>query len=126
MGRQDRSFWRILERAGADPKKLQQEVQSATALSLTSDEVARVLARNAEGHAETGDFREFYPEPEGVPLALLGRALSRQTSVAWSTGGHTSEPVLTFGIGPGAEGLRGVYRNTHLHDVMKQSLEAAE
>ena len=126
LGRQDRSFWRILERAGADPAKLQEEVQSATGLSLTSDEAARVLARNPEGHAETSDFREFYTEPEVVPLALLGRALSRQTSVVWSTGGHTSDPALTFGIGPGAEGLRGVYRNTHLHDVMKRSLEAAE
>src|SRR3972149_5686770 len=69
LGRQDRSFWRILERAGADPAKLQEEVESATGLSLTSDEAARVLARNPEGHAETSDFREFYTEPEGGPLA---------------------------------------------------------
>src|SRR3972149_5258999 len=74
LGRQDRSFWRILERAGADPAKLQEEVESATGLSLTSDEAARVLARNPEGHAETSDFREFYTEPEGGPRALFGLA----------------------------------------------------
>ena len=33
------------------------------------------------------------------------------------------EPVLTFGRGPGAENLRGVYENTHLYRVMKDALE---
>ncbi len=30
--------------------------------------------------------------------------------------------MLTFGRGPGAEGLRGIYDNTHVHDVMKDAL----
>jgi len=33
------------------------------------------------------------------------------------------EPVLTFGRGPGAEMLRGVYENTHVYDVSMKVLQ---
>ncbi len=62
---------------------------------------------------------------DSSPMCLVGRALARHTSVGWSTGGHTSDPVFAFGAGPGAEKLRGVYPNTHLYDVMKETLEGS-
>ena len=71
---------------------------------------------------ETHDFREFYADYESTPQCLIGRALARQTHVVWSTGGHTMDPVLTFGTGPGAEGLRGLYLNTRLYTLMKQAI----
>ncbi len=122
LGKQSRSYELIGERAGADPAKLQNEVRDATGLELTWEEATKAAARNAEGHAEVCDFSQFYTDEEDTAQALLGRALSRQTSVSWSTGGHTTEPVLAFGVGPGAHRLRGVYRNTHIYDVMEQSL----
>jgi len=80
------------------------------------------VARNSQGLAETHDFREFYADYESTPQCLIGRALARQTHVVWSTGGHTMDPVLTYGSGPGAEGLRGLYVNTRLHTLMKEAI----
>ena len=100
--------------------------QRATGLVMTREEAERVLTRNDKGLAETLDFREFYADYDSSPMCLLGRALARHTSAVWSTGGHTSDPVFAFGIGPGAEKLRGLYANTHLHDVMKATLEGRQ
>ena len=122
LGKQSRSYELIGERAGADPAKLQNEVRDATGLELAWEEATKAAARNAEGHAEVCDFSQFYTDQEDTAQALLGRALSRHTSIGWSTGGHTTDPVLAFGVGPGAHRLRGVYRNTHIYDVMEQSL----
>jgi alkaline phosphatase len=126
LGRQSASFDHILERAGTDPGKLQEEVKRSTGLDLTWAEASRAAARSSEGVAEVCDFQEFYADDDDRASALLGRALARQTFVVWSTGGHTTEPILTFGSGPGAAALRGVYVNTHLHRVMRESLEGSE
>jgi alkaline phosphatase len=126
LGRQKASFERILDRAGMDVERLIDEVEQGTGLLLTRDEASGVLVRNDEGHAKTHDFRKFYADPADSPMCLLGRALARQTSVVWSTGGHTSELVLTFGTGPGAEKLRGIYPDTHIYSVMREALEAKE
>jgi len=80
------------------------------------------LVRESEGNAWLEESPHFYTDPDSNPACLLGRVLGRQTFVAWSTGGHTSGPVLTFGRGPGAEGLRGIYENTDVHDVIKDAL----
>ena len=105
-----------------DVLSLIEEVELGTGLTITRDEAMRVLARDAEGQPELHDFRHFYTDDEDIPQCLLGRVLARQTSVVWSTGGHTTEPALTFGSGPGAEGLRGVYLNTHICSVIKKAL----
>lgn len=123
IGVQRSSFERVLARAGADPVKVREEVLRATGLALTDSELAMIVARNPQGLAETHDFREFYADDESTPQALIGRALARQTHVVWSTGGHTVDPVLTYGTGPGAEGLRGVYVNTRLYAIMKEAMD---
>jgi alkaline phosphatase len=122
LGRQKASFERILDRAGTDVDRLIEEVERETGLLMTREEAKQVLTRNDEGLAETHDFREFYVDYDSGPMCLVGRALARHTSVVWSTGGHTSDPVFAFGAGPGAEKLRGVYPNTYLYDVMKEAL----
>jgi alkaline phosphatase len=122
LGRQKMSFERILGRVDSDPDRLIEEVERATGLRMTREEAEQVLLRNDEGHAETRDFREFYVDYDSSPMCLLGRALARHTSVVWSTGGHTSDPVFAFGAGPGAEKLCGMYPNTHLFHVMKEAL----
>jgi alkaline phosphatase len=123
LGRQKASFGRILDRADMDADRLVEEVERATGLTMTRDEAEQALIRNEEGSAETLDFREFYVDYDSSPMCLVGRALARHTSAVWSTGGHTSDPVFTFGIGPGAEKLRGIYPDTHIYDVMKSALE---
>ena len=126
LGRQTRSYELIGKRAGADPAKLQREVLDGTGLELSWEEATKAAARNSKGQAEVCDFTQFYTDEEDTEQALLGRALSRQTSIGWSTGGHTTDPVFAFGVGPGAHRLRGIHRNTHIHDVMEKSLTGAQ
>jgi alkaline phosphatase len=122
LGQQTASFERILDRAGTDPVKVGEEVRRATGLELTPSELAMIVARDERGLAHPHDFSEFYADDESTPQCLIGRALARQTQVVWSTGGHTVEPIFTYGVGPGAEGLRGLYLSTRLHSLMKQAL----
>lgn len=122
VGEQTASFLTMMELAGASPQRLIEIVQSHTGFTLTLDEAKAALARDDEGRAVTVDFSEFYGDPTDTLASLLGRALARQTHVVWSTGGHTSDPIPTYGSGPTAERLRGVYTNTHLHGVMKDFL----
>ncbi len=119
---QSASFLYMLEKAAGSPEHLIETVREHTSFSMTMEEAREALVRDSEGNAWLEESPHFYGDPESNPACLLGRALGRHTFVAWSTGGHTSEPVLTFGRGPGAEGLRGIYENTHVHDVMKDAL----
>ena len=122
LGNQSASFVYMLEKAAGSPERLIEAVREHTGLSMTMEEAREALVRDSGGNAWLEESPHFYTDPDSNPACLLGRALSRQTFVAWSTGGHTSGPVLTFGRGPGAEGLRGIYENTHVHEVMKDAL----
>lgn len=122
--RQDASYPYILQQAGTDPEKLVELVLAHTGLEMTMDEASEALVRDEYGIARTKDFRPFNYDPDDTAAALIGRALSRHTYVVWSTGGHTSDLVPTYGRGPGAEKLRGIYPNTHIYSVMRETLEA--
>ena len=124
LHRQNASYSYILQQAGADPGKLIELVLAHTGLEMTIDEAREALVRDQQGLAGTKDFHPFYSDPDDNASALIGRALSRHTHVVWSTGGHTSEHVPTYGRGPGAGNLRGIYPNTHIYTVMREALEA--
>jgi alkaline phosphatase len=121
--RQNASYSYILKQAGMDPEKLVELVLAHTGLKMTMDEAREALVRNEQGLAGTKYFRPYHSGRDDSATALLGRALSRHTYVVWSTGEHTSDPVPTFGRGPGAEKLRGIYLNTHIYSVMRETLE---
>ncbi len=121
--RQDASYLYILRQAGADPEKLVELVLEHTGLEMSMDEAREALVRDDEGLAWMKDYRPFYAYPGQNAPALLGRTLSRQTFVVWSSSGHTSDIVPTYGRGPGAEKLRGIYPNTHIYTVMREALE---
>jgi alkaline phosphatase len=122
--RQNASYSYILKQAGMDPEKLVELVLVHTGLEMTMDEAREALVRNEQGLAGTKDFRPYHSGRDDSASALLGRVLSRHTYVVWSTGEHTSGAVPTFGRGPGAEKLRGIYPNTHIYSVMRETLEA--
>jgi len=122
--RQDASYPYILRQAGKDPAKLVELTLAHTGLEMTMDEAREALVRDAQGLAWTLDAQPFYGDPGDNASALLGKALSRHNYVVWSSGGHTSDVVPTYGRGPGAEKLRGIYPNTHINTVMREALEA--
>jgi alkaline phosphatase len=113
--RQNASYSYILKRAAMDPEKLVELVLEHTGLEMTMAEAREALVRN--------EHRPYYSGSNDSASALLGRTLSRHTYVVWSTGAHTSNLVPTYGRGPGAEKLRGIYLNTHIYSVMRETLE---
>jgi len=122
--RQSASYSFILEQAGMNPENLVELVLAHTGIEMTMDEAEEALLRGEDGLPGTEDFRRYHPDPGDGASALLGLALARHTYVVWSTGEHTSDPVPTYGRGPGAEKLRGIYPNTHIYSVMRETLEA--
>jgi len=122
--RQSASYSYMLEQAGMDPEKLVELVLAHTGIEMTMDEANEALVRGEDGLPGTEDFRLYHPDPGDAASALLGLALTRHNFVVWSTGEHTSDPVPTYGRGPGAENLRGIYPNTHIYSVMREALEA--
>ena len=122
--RQNASFPYILQQADADPARLIELVLEHTGLEMTMDEARKALVRNEQGFAGSKDSLPYHGSADDSAAALLGRVLSRHTYVVWSTGEHTSDPVPTFGRGPGAEHLRGIYPNTHIYSVMRETLES--
>ncbi|HSF15332.1 MAG TPA: alkaline phosphatase [Vicinamibacteria bacterium] len=124
LGQQSASFGLMLERAQGRAERLVEVVHAYTALSMTLDEARGALLRDETGRAWTVDFRQFYGDQASTPACLLGRALARHTHVVWSTGGHTSEPVMTFARGPSAERLRGVYYHSRVYEIVKAVLES--
>jgi alkaline phosphatase len=120
---QSASYSYILEQADMGPEKLVELVLAHTGLEMTLEEAKEALVRGEDGLPGTEDFRRYHDGPDDTTSALLGLALAEHTFVVWSTGEHTSDPVPTYGRGPGAEKLRGIYPNTHIYSVMRDTLE---
>jgi len=123
LGRQSASYTYILQQAGMDSEKLIELVLAHTGIEMTMDEADEALVRGEDGLPGTMDFRRYHDGPEDTASSLLGLALAEHSFVVWSTGEHTSDPVPTYGRGPGAEKLRGIYPNTHIYTVMHDALE---
>ncbi len=97
-------------------------VEDATGIRLTDEEAADLAEQLNLDQPTTRDFSTFYLDSFSVPVALAARKLGNHTQVVWSTGGHTSEPVLLFGFGPGADGVGGFALNTRVHDIIRRAL----
>ena len=123
LGRQSASYTYILQQAGTDSEKLIELVLAHAGIEMTMDEAEEALTRAEDGLPGTKAFRRYNDDTDDAASALLGLALAEHSFVVWSTGEHTSDPVPTYGRGPGAEKLRGIYPNTHIYSVMREALE---
>ena len=120
---QSASYVYLLDEADGDARRLIDAVKRYVGVELTREEAEDVLETDANGDAWLEDFAPFYSDPESNPACRLARVMARHTFVVWSTGGHTTEPVLSYGVGPGAERLRGVHENVDLYHFMRRALE---
>ncbi|WP_462163658.1 alkaline phosphatase [Pseudoalteromonas xiamenensis] len=88
-------------------------VNAASEFKIAKTDAETILAtsKNAffkRGHSSLGsetastinDFSSFYVYLAERPLNLIGRALSAQQNIVWSTGTHTHTPVGVFAFGP--------------------------
>lgn len=116
-------------------EQLQNAVAEFTPFTLTIEQAQAVLTHSnnryfVAGHSALGshstphvhDFPAFYVYGEDVHLNLLGRALSEQQNVVWSTGTHTSTPVPVIVYGPtsATSHFRGFLTHPQIGSILKQ------
>lgn len=119
MAKQKKSFLKMIMDSKGNPQALQKEIEENTAFSVTEEQAAAILTKDAKGaFLATKDFPEFYVYSPGNPSALLGRLFGKEMSTAWAVGTHTHTPVMVFGKGPGAEKFRGLLNNTDIPKII--------
>lgn len=97
-------------------------LEEATGIRLTDDEAASLAASlNRAPPAPPGNTT-YYLDRFLWPTALAAQVLANHTHAVWSTGGHTSEPVILLGYGPGASAVRGIGLNTRVHGIIHAAL----
>ncbi|MEE8391275.1 MAG: alkaline phosphatase [Anaerolineae bacterium] len=79
---------------------------------VTADHETGAISVSLTSSGLPGEDGPFYM-PDGTPFY-----------VNWATGGHTGGDVPTTAQGPWSSLLDGTYENTHVHDVMRQALDA--
>jgi len=91
------------------PERLGSSVTNGAGIPFTPEEARRYLACIDTGgkKPQVNQTRcrqsPFYPYSDLNLYTLLSQTLSPKVNVAWSTGAHTSTPVLVFAKGPGSE-----------------------
>ncbi|MYG75960.1 MAG: alkaline phosphatase [Acidobacteria bacterium] len=99
-------------------------IEEATTIRLTEEEAEDLARQLNEETLAPRDFSAFYLDSFLIPVALAARKLANHTQAVWSTGGHTSDPVLLFGYGPGAAGVLGIGENTRVYGIIRSALAA--
>ena len=117
------------------PEKLMEMVNESMEFEISLEDAIDILDREPnrsyrEGHRYLGsktvprvhDFKEFYVYGENSRMDLLGRKLAAQQNTVWSTGTHTSTPVLLISYGPSSATSRftGLL---HATDVGKRMIQ---
>jgi len=65
------------------------------------------------------DPRHFHYDMDGS-IAFVLRPYHR---IGWATDSHSATPLFLWGIGPGAENIKGWRHNTDLFRIMKEAYD---
>jgi len=114
MAKQKKSFQKMWIDGKGNPAAFQKEVEENTAFTITEEQAAALLGKDAR----IKDRTEFYSEGGGNPSAPMGRLFGKETNTAWAVGTHTHIPVMIFAIGPLAEKFRGLLDNVDVPQII--------
>ena len=106
----------------ASAASVREVIEEATGIRLTEEETADLADQLNAETPRPRDFGAFYFDPVAIPAVLAARKLANHTQVTWSSGGHTSGPVLLLGFGPGADGVSGIGPNTRVYGIIRDAL----
>jgi alkaline phosphatase len=88
-----------------------------TLLVVTGDhDCGGLTVEDVSGSDESGTA----PSTEDGPFAVAKS--DRKFTVDWTTSGHTGVPTVVTAQGPNSDELVGYYPNTHIHDVLRDTL----
>jgi alkaline phosphatase len=88
-----------------------------TLLVVTGDhDCGGITIEDVSGSDESGTA----PSTEDGPFTVAGT--TTQFTIDWTTSGHTGVPTVVTAQGPNSDQLVGYYPNTHIHEVLRQTL----
>jgi alkaline phosphatase len=126
MAKQKKSFLKMVIDSKGIPLALKKEVEENSAFTITEEQAAALLSRDAKGaFPATKDYGEFYVYGASNPAALMGRLFGKELNTAWAAGTHTHTPVMVFSKGPGGEKFRGLLDNVDIPRIIAQSWEVS-
>jgi len=114
MAKQKKSFQKMWIDSKGNPAAFQKEVEENSAFTITEEQAAVLLGKDAR----IKDRTEFYSEGAGNPSAPMGRLFGKETNTAWAVGTHTHIPVMIFASGPVAEKFRGLLDNVNVPQII--------
>jgi alkaline phosphatase len=109
-----------LDKAVAVGKKFAEENRD-TLVVTTADHETGGMAIESLDDVEYPDESGDGVSAEDGPFEVADS--DHEFRVDWTTTGHTNVDVPLTAMGPGAERLTGVHENTHVHQVMLESLQ---
>lgn len=114
------SFENLVRRSKGDPAALQQMVAERLSTPITSLQASSILTGTPVDCdlAIPDHERPHYPYAFLAPNAALSRLVRGRFGVVFSTGTHTSLPVLLAGMGPGSERAAGMHRIHEVFDIV--------
>jgi alkaline phosphatase len=119
MSKQKKSFLKMVLDSKGNPAALKKEVEENSAFTITEEQAAFLLSRDAKGaFPATKEYSEFYVYGASNPAALMGRLFGREMNTAWAVGTHTHTPVMVFAQGPFAEKFRGLLDNIDIPQII--------
>ena len=114
MAKQKKSFQKMAIDSKGNPAALKREVEENTAFTITEEQAAALMAKDAKPR----EYSEFYSEGAGNPSPLMGRLFGKEMNTAWAVGTHTHTPVMIFANGPLAEKFRGLIDNVEVPQII--------
>ncbi len=126
MGKQKKSFFKMVSDAKGDPQALKNQVEENSPFTLTEEQAAAVLAKDAQrGYPAPREYADFYVYGPMNPVAIMARLFGKEMGTAWAVGTHTHTPVMVFAEGPWAERYRGLLDNVDVPRIMAQAWSAS-
>jgi alkaline phosphatase len=114
MARQKKSFLRMAIDSKGNPAALKKEIEENSAFTISEEQAASLLAKDAG----IREYTEFYSEGAGNPSPRMGRLFGKEMNTAWAVGTHTHTPVMIFANGPLAEKFRGLVDNVDVPQII--------
>ena len=121
MARQKKSFLKMGIDSKGNPAALKREVEENTAFTISEEQAAALVAKDAKPR----EYSDFYSEGAGNPSPLMGRLFGKEMNTAWAAGTHTHTPVMIFANGPLAEKFRGLIDNVEVPQIIAKGWGAA-
>jgi len=95
-------------------EKIKEVMKKYYDIDLTEDQV-RVIRENPLKQLDPRHFSQY----GNAAIAFVLRLHHR---IGWATDSHTANPLFLWGIGPGAEKIKGWRHNTELFKIMKEAM----